>query len=349
VSSFATGWLKLTAILLVTMLWPTSLLAATVVLVRPLNPAPGMTEAFARIKGELVSTGFEIEVVDGSSAESSGGESLSWLEQLAVRRGADAVVAVMDDNAPDSVAVWVIDKVTGKSVVRRIPFRPSSKRGPETLAIQAVELLRASFLEIDLTSSVSRREAKPASPTVIRFVEMERKAEPPMRLGVEVGGGATMSMGGVGPMVMPVVRFDLAARPWFVMQATVAGMGSRPTVETAIGSARVAQAYALLGAGYRFRADKRFMPFVSLSAGALHTSVEGRADWPLQGRHEDQWSMLLDGELGASVALQNRFYVSSSAHAQLAEPYAAIRFDGTVVASWARPNILMTFTMGAWL
>jgi hypothetical protein len=342
--------LSLTFPLLATMLWATSSLAATVVLVRPSNPARGLTEALARINGELASAGFDVEVVNGSVAQGKDGESRSWLEQLAVRRGADAVVAVMGDETPDSVEVWVIDKVTGKSVVRRVPFRPMSATGPETLAIQAVELLRASFLEIDLSSRANPKEAKPAPPpTVVHFVEMERKAEQSNRFGIEVGGAASMSFGGVGTAVMPVARFDWAARPWLVAQATVAGMGSRPTVEAGSGSAQVAQAFALLGAGYHFRSSKRLVPFVSLSAGILHTSVEGRADLPLQGRHADQWSLLLDGEFGAAVALHGRLYLSLSAHAQGAEAYPAIRFDGKEVATYSRPNILLTLTIGAWL
>ena len=111
------------------------LLAATVVLVQPTNPPPGMTEALVRIHGELASAGFAMEIVDASAVDGAASESRGWLEQLATSRGADAVVAMMGDRTPDWVEVWVIDKVTGKSVVRRVPFQPRSARGPETLAI----------------------------------------------------------------------------------------------------------------------------------------------------------------------------------------------------------------------
>jgi hypothetical protein len=344
------GRLTLTMSLLAATLWATSSLAATVVLVRPSNPAPGMTEALVRIHGELVSAGFEVEILDGWLVQGMDVESRSWLEQLATRRGADAVVAVIGDKSPDSVEVWVIDKVTGKSVMRHVPFRPLSAKGSETLAIQAVELLRASFLEIDLSASAHPSEVKPAPPTtVVRFVEMERKAEQAERFGIEVGGAASMSLDGVGPAVMPVVRFDWTVRPWFVAQATVAGMGTRPNVRTASSSAQFDQEFALLGASYRFRASKRLRPFVLLSAGILHTSVEGQADLPLQGQHAEQWSFLLDGGFGAGAALGERLYLSLAAHAQVAEPYPAIRFAGSQVATAARPNILLTLTMGAWL
>ena len=344
------GRLHLPLVLVAGLLCATPALAATVVLVRSADPSPGMSEALVRIRGELVSAGFEVEVAPGLMVEGADGDSRSWLELLAARRGADAVVAMMGEKSLDSVEVWVIDKVTGKSVVRHVPFRALSAKGPETLAIQAVELLRASFLEIGLSSTTRPNDARSAPPsTVVRFVEQERKETRSERVGVEVGGGASMGVGGVGAAILPVVRLGWAARPWFVAHVTAAGLGSRPSVVSVAGSAQVAQSFAVLGASYRFGADQRLRPFVGLSAGVLHTAVEGRADWPLQGQHAEQWSFLLDGEVGVGVPLRDRFHLSLAAHAQMAEPYPAIRFADSVVATSSRPNLLVTLAIGAWL
>jgi len=323
--------------------------AASVMIVRPANSPPVMVETLVRLKGELTSAGFETEIVDGAAAGSPG-DSRAGLEQLAARRGADAVVAIVGDLSPDSVEVWVIDKVTGKSVVRRVPFESADARASTTLAIRAIELLRSSFLEIDLTARDRRNEPGGAPPpAVVRFVEAEQLARHPERFGVEVGGAATMSVDGVGPALLPLVRFDWAPRAWFVAQATLAGLGTRATVAGDAGSAQVAQSYGLIGGAVRFRAGERFRPLVALAVGALHTSVEGRADAPDQGRVADQWSFLVDAGVGAQLRLPDRFYMSLTAHAQLAEPYVAVRFVGAEVATSARPNLLVTLTIGAWL
>jgi hypothetical protein len=158
-----------------------------------------------------------------------------------------------------------------------------------------------------------------------------------------------MSVDGVGPALLPLVRVDWSPRAWFVAQAALAGLGTRPTVASDAGSAQVAQAYGLLGGCVRFRTSERVRPFVVLSGGALHTSVEGRADAPSEGRVVDQWSFLGDAGVGASMRLPDRFTVSLAVHAQLAEPYLAVRFVDTVVATSARPNLLATLTVGAWL
>ena len=327
---------------------------ASVIIVRPANPPPVMVETLVRLKGELTSAGFETEIVDGAAAGSAGaGDSRAGLEQLASRRGADAVVAIVGDLSPDSVEVWVVDKVTGKSVVRRVPFEPAATRASTTLAIRAIELLRSSFLEIDLAAQ--GRDDRPSGagaappPAVVHFVEAERLARHPERFGVEVGGAAIMSVDGVGPALLPLVRLDWSPRAWFVAQAALAGLGTRPTVASEAGSAQVAQAYGLLGGSVRFRTGERVRPFAALSAGALHTTVEGRADAPNQGRVVDQWSFLVDVGLGAQLRLPDRFYLSLAAHAQLAEPYVAVRFVGAVIATAARPNLLVTLTIGAWL
>lgn len=324
--------------------------AASVMIVRPANSPPVMVETLVRLKGELTSAGFETAIVDGAPAARGAADSRADLEQLAARHGADAVVAIVGDLSPDSVEVWVIDKVTGKSVVRRVPFEPGSERASKTLAIRAIELLRSSFLEIDLASQDRRNEPGAAPPpAVVHFVEMEKLARHPERVGVEVGGAAVMSLDGVGPAVLPLVRFDWALRPWLLLQAALAGLGTRPTVANAAGSAQVAQAYGLLGGSVRFRGDARLRPFAALAAGALRTSVEGRADAPNLGRAIEQWSFLVEAGVGSQLRLPDRFYLSLAAHAQLAEPYLAVRIVDTVVATSARPNLLLTLTIGAWL
>ena len=345
------GRLAFTTLCLVLLLGAAPVRAATVAIMRPTNPPPVIAEAIIRLHGELMSVGFEAEIVDGSAyEETNGSDSRPWREQLVALRGFDAVVAIVGDISPDSVEVWVIDKVTGKSVVRRVSFDSQSAMAPETLAIRAIELLRSSFLEIDLAAGERRSQPKATPPpAVVHFMEMERLASRPERFGVEAGGAAVVGLDGVGPALLPIVRFDWALRPWVVVQAALAGLGTRPSVQAKTGSAQIAQEYGVLGACYRIGAGQRLRPFVALSAGVLHTSVFGRADTPNQGLNADHWSFLLDGGLGVSLRLRDRFYLSLAAHAHMAEPYVAIRLVDAVAATSAHPNLLLTLTIGAWL
>ena len=341
--------LALAALVLIGLLEAMPVRAASVMIVRPANSPPVMVETLVRLKGELTSAGFATEIVDAGAAGGTAADSRAGFEQIAAQRGADAVVAIVGDLSPDSVEVWVIDKVTGKTVVRRVPFEPAAPRASGTLAIRAIELLRSSFLEIDLAANDRRSAPAAPPPAVVHFVEMEKLARHPERFAVEVGGAAIMSLDGVGPAVVPLVRFDLALRPWFLVGAALAGLGTRATVENQDGSVQVAQAYGLIGGSFRFRAEKRVRPFAALSAGALRTSVEGRANLPNESHGPGRWSFLVDAGAGSTLHLPDRFYLALAAHAQLAEPYVGVRIVDTLVATSARPNLLLTLTIGAWL
>jgi hypothetical protein len=319
--------------------------AASVLLVQPPDPAPAMAEAIVRVRGELISEGFSVDVLNGMRDA----ESRSWLEQLAGARKADAVVAVLGGETPDSVEVWVIDKVTEKSVVRRIPFQPQSDHAAKTFAIHALELLRASFLEIDLRPSGRPREAKSIPPAIVHFVDSERQDDGRVRFGVEVGGAAVVGFGDVGTAILPVMRLKYAFGPSLVGQVEVAGLGSKPRVANEIGSAEVAEEFALLGGGYRFALGRHLRPILSLSVGALHTRVTGQAISPdYRGRDAVRWSFLADAGVGIAFVLAERFELTFATHAQVAEPYPAIRFAGSVVATSTRPSLLFTLTLGAW-
>jgi hypothetical protein len=93
----------------------------------------------------------------------------------------------------------------------------------------------------------------------------------------------------------------------------------------------------------------RLRPFAGMSAGVLRTSVEGRPDTPNDGHVVDQWSFLVDAAAGGQLRLPDRFYVSVAVHAQMAQPYLAVRSLNIPVATAGRPNLLLTLTIGAWL
>ena len=157
------------------------------------------------------------------------------------------------------------------------------------------------------------------------------------------------SLDGVGPAFMPLVRVGWAARPWLVLQMSLAGLGTRPEAESSAGRVRVGQQFAVMGGALRWRPDRVLWPFLSLSAGALHTSLDGQSGVATQGHRLDQWSVLMDGALGAGLRLSRRTFETLAAHLQVAQPYVAVHNLDAVAATSGRPNLLFTLTLGAWL
>jgi hypothetical protein len=325
--------------------------AITVAVVRPPSSSPKLTETMYRLHGELLSLGLGVQIVDGpASHDASDAQSQAWLQELATERDLDAIIAIAGKSAPVAVAVGVMERSPRRFEVSLATVDSNAADASERLAIRAIEVLRSSFLEIDLAARRKQNESAPKAPAArASLEEAGAPSSHPESFGVELGAAALTSLDGVGMAFLPVVRFDWAARSWLLVQVALAGMGSRPTVTKVESRARVAQQYGVLRACYRFRPDQRLHPILALSAGALRTSVEGQTDSPKQAHTADQWSLLLDGSLGVGLRLHGRYHLTLAAHVQVAQPYVAIHFTDEVVASSGRPNLLLTLALGAWL
>jgi hypothetical protein len=334
---------------LLTWTWPAH--AATVAIVRPPNASADVTETLTRLRGELLSVGLEVAMSDRAAARDlAGADSLTWLEQVTAENGASAVVDAVGDDALAAVDVWVVKTHPRRFEVTRVAVEPNTPNPSERLALRAVEALRAGLLEVDWAARGRRGEAVAKPPEMV--APTGAVAEPAgyrERLGIEAGAAALIGLDGVGPAVLPILRASFAPRSWLVTQAALAGAGSRPTVATTDGGVRVAQQFVVLGASYRWRPDRRFWPFLTLAAGAMHTSVAGQSGVTVEGRTADQWSFLLDAGAGAGLRLHGRYYLTLAAHVQLAEPYVAIHLVDAAIATSGRPNLLLTLTVGAWL
>jgi len=320
--------------------------ASTVVLVRPVHPVATTAEALVRIHGELVSAGFDVQITETTA----GADPRASLEQTANGSNIDAVVAILGDGTPGSVEVWVIDRVTGKSVVRRVPNQAGAERAAEILAIRAIELLRASLLEVAMAGdSEAPVVSKPPPLEVTRFVKQALESRREAHWAIEVGGSGVASFDGVGPAVLPMIRVAHTLGRYGLVRITAAGMGTRSRVQAPSGTAEVAQQFGLVEAAFRLRRDRIWRPFFSLGLGARHTLAEGQASWPYQAQSAGQWSFVADAGAGLRLSLASRFEIAIEVHAQFAQPYPVIRFLGSETATAGHPDLLPSLTLIAWL
>lgn len=259
-------------------------------------------------------------------------------------------MAIVGDKAPLAVDVWVTAKPPRTARHVRVTVEPGTEDAAGRLALRAIEVLRSSFLEGELTARARQRREPPA-PARVDAVEPAALAATPaaQRFGVELGAALLTSLDGPGAAVLPILRADWAVVPWLVLQATVAGPGSTPSVATPAGDASIDQHHGAAGACLRLRSRRRVRPFVGLAAGALRTSIRGRAALPSgEGHDEVHWSLLAEGNAGVAFHLGQRFSVTVAAHAQMAQPYVGVHFRDALVATSGRPNLLFSLTAGAW-
>lgn len=348
--SVLVGRAYLVLLLLFVLFLAASAHAGSVAIVRSPSSNPGITEMVSRLHGELLSVGFKVEVIHRMAGDAEGGSvSRAQLEELTGKGGRDAVLDIVGDAAPVAVDVWVIERSSRRLQVSRVELEPNAKNASERLAIRAIEVVRSSFLENDMTAK--ERPSQPVAKLASAPPPPGKEVAPTARRGT-FGFGAgvvgTTSLDGVGPAILPLVRFDCALGRQLILQAELAGFGSRPTVATAAGNARIAQQYAVLGGRYRLGTRQWVVPFVAFSVGAMRTAIEGQADPPRQGHAASQWSFLTQGTAGTELSLPDRYYLTLAAHLHVAQPYVAVHIGDTVAATTGRPNLLVSLT-GAWL
>ncbi len=338
--------LRLILFFLISSSLATSAQAATVGIVEPARPSRDVQAMVARIHGELLSVGFAVDMADRPDTRSPGTpEYRSWLVWLADSNRLDAVVDVVGDPAPVAVDVWIAGGVPVDLKLSRVAMDAQGGNASERLAVRSVEVLRSHFLEVDLAARRKREVASaeiaavPASPVV----------ETPERLGLAAGGAVLSSLDGVGSLLLPMVRLEWALGPGAVLDLSLAGLGTGATVAGTGGSAEVHQQLALLGGHYRLLTRSSLRPFLGVAAGLLHTSVQGAANSPRLAHAGERWAFLLDASAGAEVRLPGRYFFTAAAHGQLALPYVAVHVGDETVASTGRPNLLVSFSVGAWL
>jgi hypothetical protein len=325
---------------------------ARVVLVRPGAADPSIAEALIRIRGELVADGFDVVLADASAASAPRSAEVDVAQQ----RGSAALIGMSLEPDAQAAELWVVDRLTSKTLTRRIDIRGEPRaRMAEVLAVRAVELLRASLLELLMAS---RRSAEGASPPPVasdarrhasRWAERSLDGARRSTWGVELGGALLASPGGVGPALLSVGRLRFAPLRPFQARLSLAGLGTAPRVDGPQGSATVAQRLALVEFAVLPWPDLRVRPMLSAGAGVLHASVDGEAAWPYRGVHSARWAFSADAGLGAEIELVRGLDISVEGHVLVAEPYPVVRFLNDEVASGARPALLGSLSFVGWL
>jgi hypothetical protein len=225
-----------------------------------------------RLGAELARLGFSSE----ERELANGGGTPQTLVEVA--RQAGAVAAVRFVVSHSAMEVWVADRVTGKTVLEALPKGESGQSGSEALlALRAVELFRASLLEVDAPHA-SRGDVTPTE-------DIRRAVEPWRRTGGTWVFAASpawgLSAGGV-----PSAAFGLLNASWQAAQdvsVDVLGMLSlsSPAVRGPEGVAQVA--VDALGAGARWShpfgsEEHAWTPFAGAGLFGVLVSMKGSAN-----------------------------------------------------------------------
>jgi len=320
-----------------------------VVLMRPAEPEGVVAEVTNRIQGELTASGFDVVIAPApTDVDFPTPATLSKTEPGVV--ATFAIVSVGGGQA--AIDVWLADRITAKTSIRRLEGGTATGAGAKVLAIRAVELLRASLLEAVVPPSGpvdSTRTPVPAD--VNRFVETRSGAfisdrSWPGTASFEAGVGALDGFGGLGPSLSPVLRFAYAVRPDVFARATLSGPTLAREIQTTTGSASTRQEFGLLEIAYALRLGRHAALRGSGGAGVYHLSVQGSALAPHVGGSPQLWSAVLDAGVGGALRTGAHSAIAVDLHALFTQRQAFVDLADGVARYSGRPILFVT--LGVW-
>jgi len=303
------------------------------------HEANGEDRVTGRLRAELGTLG--LSVVDVSLDPPEGATSL---DDAARRVNAFAAVHVVP--AKGGVEVWVADRVTGKTLLRELVVAPGAALD-DVVALQAVELLRASLEELGLakkpardvkvTPVVARRAPSPSPP--------ERQAH---HLMLQVGPALAVSPGGVGPSGQALV--GLRWRP-----ASALGMDAWSLLPVVSGSTRRPEGTADVSplffgadvAAWLLAPDADFQLSGAGGIALVRLAIEGHAQPPLASRAETALAALPFARVAVERPIGDRLGVELDGFVGVTAQRAVLRFAGREVADWGRPLVIGTLCFDA--
>jgi hypothetical protein len=276
-----------------------------------------VAEATTRLRAELETEGFEVVSVIATAGDPRA-------EVEAADDSVFASIAILRSGTGPVADVWVADHVTGKTLVKRVDAdAATTSERPRALAIRAVDLLRASLLEVASTREATR--AVPVPKDVARWI-----APPPRRAidvwSVEVGVATTKNVG-FGPTLGPYARFARALGSGFGVRATWIGPTFGADIVGAVGTAQTHQALALAELTYAF-IDARISPRIAFGVGAADTFAEGSARAPYVATSAQGFSLALTAAVGLRFAVAKHFGITFDTGALVIAPTRAIALAG---------------------
>jgi hypothetical protein len=316
--------------------------SARVVVLESPTASPGTRRCLTMIRDELTAGGFDVETVDPGPAT----DPFSLAAVMRAQSSAAATIALLGDPELGRAELWILDRIGANAEVRRIPA-PSDdpERVEEVLAIRTIEVLRASALKLFIESS--RPAPPPAEVAPVRSAEAP--APRPRVVALEGGVSLLASPGELDAAAVPLARLRVAVAGPIVARLTIAGLGSRPRIETARGTAVITQELGVVELGLVFRRDHRLAPAIMLEAGVLHLGSDAQGTGPYLGQRDGRWSAVAGVGAGVVVGISGRLAIALETHVMIASPYPVVRFVDWQAATVARPASWTTLTLVSWL
>ena len=262
--------------------------AQRIVLLKPKTADPALTQAFGRLKGELMTYDFEVVVVEGDVDTSP-----RQLARAAEQAHAVASVSLVRSEGLATADVWISDRVTGKTTMRTIATS-EDREASSVLAVRAVDLLRTSLREFppgerpppDVVGASPER-----APAHVR--EWALATPPRQPWSVEAGIVVQSTLSRLGSVYGPAISLGYGPSERVGVALGFQGplVGGHAESRGATLALRNEQAFAEVC--YRVFSGARWAAGARAAVGAHRLEVEGTTKAPYLGRSDSAWTALV--------------------------------------------------------
>jgi hypothetical protein len=310
-----------------------------VILLEPADASPATLRSLRRIKDEVSADRFEVVIATPETATSA--VSATWNGS----RG--ALILLLGDPSTGRAELCVVSRTNKRTAVRRAIVTDTPETMPEVLASRALELLRATALELSLDSPAPPKSAepRPRPPDEVRPAAPAPTAEEPTPVLVDTGLALIQSLNGPPPSLSPILRLGVRVATWLDVRASASGLGTRPRVESPYGSATVSQSFLLLELATQLTRRGALRPMASVGGGLLHVGISGEGTPPYVGRDAHQWAASIDGGVGLALPFRSHAALVAELHCLLASPHPSVRFVDIKPATIGYPSLMVTLAL----
>lgn len=302
-----------------------------------------MVDALTRLRGEAVSVGFEIRLVESSA----GMEPLGQLDVVAREIMPAAVVALVgkpDAEQPEgasieAIDVWFLDRTTGKTSVGHLFVdEAAGDRADLVLAVRVVDFIRARMFDSLVRNQALTREKHP--PLAVHA--------PVGRLTLALGLLSTGSFAGFSPAYLPYFEIGYGVRPWLRLALGAGGSGKQPrrVSSEGAGSAMLDEELGMVSVSLIAPAWWRLAPYLQTGPSLFHVAVHGDGDSGYLGHDPEAWSLGWFASGGIAVVFVPHVVLRVSGGALLLLHPPQVFIAGNEVARTGQPAWLGSALLG---
>jgi hypothetical protein len=312
-----------------------------VIVLRSIAPDELTQTALARVTGELSAARFRVLLLPLEAQANPARE----VETVGADQEPVAAIAIARVHAAagDAVAIWTCDRRTRRTTILRIQMSSTPpQRQAAVLAVEAIELIRASVSGLDTALSVPARPP-PGPPPAPPVVSPPRSGATTggSRLVLGLGGAAAWDVGLGGPAWSPVLWGGLRATRNLTISGRISALGSALKVTAPAGTADVHRDVAAVVLAWTFGRRGPLEGFLSLAAAIEQLRAEGAAPSPARASTATAWPVLGIAGAGVRLHVAEQLAIVAAAEGVLASRRLTLRFDDTESNSLSRPGVLL--------